>query len=156
MPAGKEGGFPKPNVAAGKTGGSPGQKGVVLPDRPPQGKTGGAPDGSTPQGVQVAQAGFTRPAAQEAPAILGITPEMTGLQMRSLIATRGVEGDSIFRSPEAGGFFRNVAQRSLISDDGTLASSENILPIERQFTSDVLGLTVKDESTKAFLEAIQE
>lgn len=86
--------------------------------------------------------------------ILGLNPAMTPLQRRSAIATGALEGNPLFRSPEALDYYRSVIGREFLDEDNALVPGLDVLPIERQFGREVLGIQTPDEAPGTFLEAL--
>lgn len=98
--------------------------------------------------------GFQRPDLLNQPGGLNLSENMTPEQMRAAIATRGVEGnDARFRSQEAIKFFLNSIRRRAIDAQGNVQEIQ-LLPIERQYLRQVVGLKGDYPNTQGLLEAI--
>lgn len=93
-----------------------------------------------------------KPSSVNEPGYLRFSPGMTNLQKRAQIATFGTQsGDSRFSDPDTKAYYKNL----LLSDyDPTKGIAGGILPIERQYASNVLGQQPKNDSFEAFLSAI--
>jgi hypothetical protein len=75
---------------------------------------------------------------------------MTNLQKRAAIATYGTQGsDSRYTDPATRDYYKN-----LLLTDYDPAKGLNLLPVERQYGSNVLGATPRGDSTESFLSAI--
>lgn len=80
----------------------------------------------------------TRPGELPTPkALQGLDP----LQQRSRIASYGVSG--FLPSDENKAFYSNLVRRSIIDDRGSY-SSENLLPVDKQFLAQVMGIESSD------------
>jgi len=115
------------------TGGLPGfsqyEAGQELP--PP-----GAPAPVTAQG-------FARPGLLEAPSNFGFAG-LDELQQRSRIASEGLYGNSLFRGDEAKNVFKNLLQRSLVGEGGQVGDLNSLLPVEKDYITQVLGLDISN------------
>lgn len=97
---------------------------------------------------------FLRPPAQDAPSFLQLNPAMTDLQRRSNIATYGTQGvNSAYRDPQTQKYYRNLLERAFINDQGGLGDINSLMPIERQYLTETLGLASPNTS-QALLDAI--
>ncbi|RJO72853.1 MAG: hypothetical protein C4523_02460 [Myxococcales bacterium] len=97
---------------------------------------------------------YSRPVELAQPGFLGLGAGMTPLQLRSAIATYGTEGeDSAFDDPLTKSYYKNLLQRSLISDTGELGDYSQILPIEHRYLQQALGLNYQP-TTQGLLDAI--
>lgn len=104
--------------------------------------------------AETAKQNFTPPAAMQAPASLRLNPQMTELQQRTMVASRGTQGDdSRYRTEEAQNFYRNLLQRALIGQGGAVNPLSSLLPVDMQFIQQVLGIKPPDSSS-ALLQAI--
>lgn len=94
-----------------------------------------------------------KPGSVNEPGFLRFSPGMTNIQKRAQIATFGTQsGDSRFSDPDTKAYYKNL----LLSDyDPTKGIAGGVLPIERQYASNVLGQTPKNDSFESFLSAIQ-
>lgn len=131
---------------------SGGKIGATLSDyantpAPPGGFAGGPPSpsegsdlsGGLPSIGSGTSEPYVPPQPIEAPSYLEFNPEMTALQQRAQIATFGLNADdSRYTSEETVDYYKNLLQNSL-SEGGTL------LPIEKQFLEQVLGIAVPDD-----------
>lgn len=80
---------------------------------------------------------------------------MTDLQRRSSIATRATSGEaSAYRDPKTQEYYRNLALYSLTGPDGKPVQNAQVLPIERQYVTQVLGMEPRNESVESFLSAL--
>lgn len=90
--------------------------------------------------TQPPAAEYARPGQVDMPGILGFDPAMTNLMRRSVIATYGTQGtDGAYRRPDTMNYYGNLLQRDLINDRGGVNSSENVLPVERQYLEKIFG-----------------
>jgi len=99
--------------------------------------------GSLPSPVSIQGQGFNRPDLLEAPGNFGFAG-LDELQQRSRIATEGLFGNSLFRGDEAQNVFKNLLQRSLIGAGGQLGDINSLLPVERDYITQVLGLDISN------------
>jgi len=102
----------------------------------------GTPTQVTLQGSQGSQ-GFNRPDLLEAPGNFGFSG-LDELQQRSRIATEGLFGNSLFRGDEAQNVFKNLLHRSLIGPGGQLGDVNSLLPVEKDYITQVLGLDISN------------
>src|SRR3990167_5814967 len=93
-----------------------------------------------PPGPSPDMTSFSRPTGMDAPAFLGMSSQMTPIQQRSSIATKGTSGEeSAFRDPATQEYYKNLVLRDVVGDGGTVRPGASILPIERQYLSSVYG-----------------
>lgn len=85
---------------------------------------------------------------------IGLHPDMTDIQRRADLATFALQGNPLYRTPEAFNFYQSVLGRNLISPEGIIDTAQQILPIERQFAQEVLGVQTPSESVEDFAEAL--
>jgi|TARA_R110002020_G_scaffold84472_4_gene209232 hypothetical protein len=84
---------------------------------------------------------FTRPGGIATPGFYNFNPDISDLQRRSLVATLGASGDDPrYRGQEARDYYKNILQRSFIDDAGKLSDISGLLPIEKQFLEQILGI----------------
>lgn len=80
---------------------------------------------------------------------------MTDLQRRTAIATRATSGESsAYRDPKTEEYYRNLALYSLTGPDGKPVQNAQVLPVERQYLTQVLGLEPRNQSIGSFLSAL--
>lgn len=134
--------------AAKQLFGGDGQRGPDTQPNPPPLPTGKAtePDRSE----------FDVPGAIDAPGFLQLGAGMTPVQQRSKIATYGVSGDAgAFRDPATIEFYKNLVTRDLV-DPSTrkVKAGAQVLPVEKQFVTDVLGQSPRADTAESFLSAL--
>lgn len=105
-----------------------------------------------PEDLKPDQLTSQKPSSVNAPGFLRFSPGMTNLQRRAQIATYGTQsGDSRYSDPDTKSYYKNL----LLSDyDPTNGLPGGILPIEKQYASNVLGASPRNDSTESFLSAI--
>lgn len=92
--------------------------------------------------------------APQAPGGLNFDPAMTPLQQRAAVATGGTNADAgIYRDPAVQEYYRNLALYSLLGPNNKPAQGAQVLPIERQYISQVTGAQ-PGESLDDFLRAL--
>lgn len=97
---------------------------------------------------------YVRPPELDIPNFLGLSGQMSPLQLRSALASRALSGDAgIYRSPEAQSYYNNLLQRTLISDTGELFGLDVLLPIELQYLAQIRGIE-NPTDTATLLEAL--
>ena len=96
---------------------------------------------------------FTPPEPMTPPGHLGLSGAMSPLQQRAAIATGATQGSSVYRSPEAEGYYKNLLQRALVGPGGEMGDYGQVLPIEQQYLRSILGLSYQP-TTQSLLEAI--
>ena len=99
---------------------------------------------------------FDVPGAIDAPGFLQLGSSMTPIQQRSKIATYGVSGDAgAYRDPATIEFYKNLVTRDLV-DPSTrkVRAGAQVLPVERQFVTDVLGQSPRADTADSFLSAL--
>ena len=111
-----------------------------------------APDISNFRGVRPGQ-------PPSGPAFLmgqgGLSSGMTDLQRRANVATQATQGESsAYRDPATLDYYRNLALHSLTDPRGNVLAEARVLPIERQYLTDILGQQPRDESVASFLSAL--
>ena len=99
-------------------------------------------------GIAREVAGLSIPAPMDMPSSLSglLFPEQSALQQRSQITTLGLQGESIYNSPESQQYWINL-----------LAQGGDPLPIETQYASQVMGIPGfggGDVDTDAFVQAL--
>ncbi len=102
------------------------------------------------------QSTFDRPGElPNAPSFLQFSSGMTPLQQRASLATGAVSGENAgFRDEAARNYYRDLVLFDTVGEGGTPKGGSNILPIERQFATEVLGEAPYTDSTESFLSAI--
>lgn len=116
-----------------------------LPSDGPQG-----PKTYTPEELKATRAGIGN---YKAPAFLGLSSAMTPLQQRTAIATKGTSGDSSAIDPEVLRYYRNIALKTLMDDQGVFAPVTDITDIEKQYLKQA-GLN-PGNTTQSFLSALE-
>jgi|CXWL01.1.fsa_nt_gi hypothetical protein len=93
-----------------------------------------------------------KPSSLNEPGFLRFSPGMTSLQKRAQIATYGTQsGDSRFSDPATKDYYKNL----LLSEyDPAKGLPGGVLPIEKQFASNVFGVQPRADSTESFLSAL--
>lgn len=93
-----------------------------------------------------------KPSSINEPGFLRFSPGMTSLQKRAQIATYGTQsGDSRFSDPATKDYYKNL----LLSEyDPAKGLPGGVLPIEKQFASNVFGVQPRADSTESFLSAL--
>lgn len=85
----------------------------------------------------------------------GLTPGMTDIQRRSSVASQATQGESgAYRDPAVLDYYRNLAIHSMTDPSGAVRADSTVLPIERQYLTDILGQQPRDESVASFLSAL--
>ena len=85
----------------------------------------------------------------------GLSSGMTDLQRRANVATRATQGEaSGYRDPATLEYYRNLALHSLTDPRGDVLANARVLPIERQYLTDILGQQPRNESVASFLSAL--
>lgn len=85
----------------------------------------------------------------------GLSSGMTDIQRRSSIASQATQGESgAYRDPAVLDYYRNLAMHSMTDPSGAVRSDSIVLPIERQYITDILGQQPRDESVASFLSAL--
>ena len=80
---------------------------------------------------------------------------MTDLQKRTSIATRATSGEaSAYRDPKTQEYYRNLALYSMTGPDGKPVQNAQVLPVERQYLTQVLGMEPRSQSVESFLSAL--
>lgn len=101
------------------------------------------------------QTSFVRPAGAAAPTFLGLSSQMTPIQQRAAIATGAVGGQqSSFRDPAAAAYYKNLVLNDLVGQGGAVKPGAQILPVERQYVSQVLNQQPRAETPESFLSAV--
>jgi hypothetical protein len=109
-----------------------------------------------------------QPGAMELPTFLGINSSMSPLQQRSRLATLSTSGGfgGIAR-PSVGtyagqglgdvaqAFYKNIALRSLTDPSGNPVQGSEILPVEKQYMTSVLGQPLQRDTIEHFLTLLQ-
>ena len=111
----------------------------------------------TPADKSAAQLAGLRPQDQaNSPNFLESTgfKALTPLQQRATIATQATQGDSRYAGGEVRDYYRNLVQRTLVDDSGGISDYSAVLPVERQYASQTLGQTPREQSTESFLSAV--
>lgn len=117
-------------------------------------KTPTIPPIAGPAGPAPDPTSFTKPGAQARPPLLSYGMGLTPIQERAAITTGALQGQSMYRDPQAIDYYKNLAQRSFIKDDSTYADYGDVLPIEKQFIEQILGQQIRTPSTQGFLAAL--
>ena len=116
--------------------------------------------GPAPLAPDLTNFGEVRPSAPPtSPAFIqgsgGLNPGMTDIQRRSSVASQATQGESsAYRDPATLDYYRNLALHSLTDPSGAVRADSTVLPIERQYLTDILGQQPRDESVAAFLSAL--
>lgn len=85
----------------------------------------------------------------------GLNPGMTDIQRRSSVASQATQGESsAYRDPATMDYYRNLALHSMTDPSGAVRADASVLPIERQYLTDILGQQPRDESVASFLSAL--
>ena len=85
----------------------------------------------------------------------GLNPGMTDIQRRSNIASQATQGEaSAYRDPATLDYYRNLAIHSMTDPSGAVRTDSIVLPIERQYLTEILGEQPRDESVASFLSAL--
>lgn len=93
-----------------------------------------------------------RPSSVNEPGFLRFPSGMTSLQKRAQIATYGTQsGDSRYTDPAAKQYLKD---EYLNTYDPVKGLPGGILPVERQYASNVFGVQPRNDSTESFLSAI--
>ncbi len=102
-------------------------------------------------GQQLAQS--APPGGGDAPAFLGLSPQMTGLQQRTAIATGGTTGgDPKYNDPATVDYYRNLAFRDFLGPGGDVLGQPT--GVERQYTQG-LGYDERGgNTTESFLNSL--
>src|SRR3990167_4830800 len=83
--------------------------------------------------------------ATSAPPWMGLDPNMTPIQMRTSIASKGLGGDGRYANSDAGNFWRSLIRRG--QEIGF-----SLFPIEEQYARNTLGIA--PQGTESLLSAI--
>lgn len=73
----------------------------------------------------------TRPDAKSRPGSLGDLSGLDPMQERSALATKGSQGGGLGQDEQD--YYLNLLQRNILDEGGNVGSTENFLPVERQY-----------------------
>lgn len=125
---------------------------------------GGGPAAPQAESEKPDRTQFDVPEEQAPPTFLGISSSMSPTQQRARLATLGTQGDygGIPRpreGPYAGmgiadvaqSYYRNIALRSLLDEQGLVRGDASILPVEWEYLERLSGQPRRRETTEHYL-----
>ena len=102
--------------------------------------------------------GFQVPSAMTMPTGTGLRQDMNPLQQRAYIATEATQGGptgSYWKTQPGVDYYKNLVSRSLIDPQTTgIGQSAQVLPVERQYVTQSLGLPLGRETPENFATAL--